>query len=150
MLVEFYKCQQTRRCPGKDGQRLRCGMATRTYPNRPLVLQDFTVIQWHHGCGMATIVQRDHSKAVSSLNLDKWSKSSRKLQSIRLEKPDERHKSLILTNAYMHPPPPPLPTCITGTRWQFLEEMEDKLGDTIMICCIFNGLSSLLDRHGTN
>ena len=121
-----------------------CLQETRTCPNRPLVLQGFTVIQRHEGRGMAIVVRSSHSKTVSLLNLDKWSTSSRELQGIRIEKPDERHKSLILINAYIHPF-----TCITGAGWDFLEQMEDKLGDTIMICGDFNARSSLWDQHGT-
>ena len=59
--------------------------------------------------------------------------------------PDERHNSLILINAYIHPS-----TCITGASWDFLEEMEDELGDTIMIFGDFNARSSLWDQHVTN
>ena len=122
-----------------------CLQETGTCPNRPLVLQGFTVIQRHEGRGMAIVVRSNLSKTVSLLNLDKWSTSSRKLQGIRIEKPDERHKSLILINAYIHPS-----TCITGAIWDFLEEMEDVLGDTIMIFGDFNARSSLWDQHVTN
>ena len=122
-----------------------CLQETRTCPNRPLVLQGFTVIQRHEGRGMAIVVRSNFSKTVSLLNLDKWSTSSRKLQGIRIEKPDERHKSLILISAYIHPP-----TCITRASWDFLEEMEDELGDTIMIFGDFNARSSLWDQHVTN
>ena len=94
---------------------------------------------------MAIVVRSDLSKTVSLLNLDRWSTSSRKLQGIRVEKPDERHKSLILANAYIHPS-----TYNAGASWDFLEEMEDKLGDTIIICSDFNARSSLWDQHGTN
>ena len=85
------------------------------------------------------------SSEQSSLNLDHWSRSSRKFQDIWIEKPDERHKFLIPINAYRHPS-----ICTTGASWDFLEEMEDKLGDTIMIFCDFNARSSLWDRYGTN
>ena len=122
-----------------------CLQETRTCPNRPLVLQGFAVIQRHEGRGVAIVVRSNLSKTVSLLNLDKWSTSSRKLQGIRIEKPDERHKSLILINAYIHPS-----TCITGASWDFLEEMEDELGDTIMIFGDFNARSSLWDQHVTN
>ena len=122
-----------------------CLQETRTCPNRPIVLLGFTVIQRHEGRGMAIVVRSNLSKTVSLLNLDKWSTSSRELQGIRIEKPDERHKSLILINAYIHPS-----TCITGASWDFLVEMEDQLGDTIMICGDFNARSSLWDQHGTN
>ena len=122
-----------------------CLQETRTCPNRPLVLQGFTVIQRHEGRGMAIVVRSNLSKTVSLLNLDKWSTSSRELQGIRIEKPDERHKSLILINAYIH-----TFTCITRASWDFLEQMEDELGDTIMIYGDFNARSSLQDQHGTN
>ena len=52
---------------------------------------------------MAIVFGNDLSKIVFSLDLDEWSTSSRELQGIRREKPDERHKSIILINAYMHP-----------------------------------------------
>ena len=122
-----------------------CLQETRTYPNRPLVLQGFTVIQRHESRGMAIVVRSSLSKTVSLLNLDRWSSSSRELQGIRIVKLDERHKSLILINAYIHPS-----TCIAGASWIFLEEMEDVLGDTIMICGDFNARSGLWDQHRTN
>ena len=122
-----------------------CLQETRTCPNRPLVLQGFTVTQRHEGRGVAIVVRSDHNKTVSLLNLERCPTSSRELQGIRIEKPDERHKSLILMDAYIHPS-----TCITGASWDFLEEMEDELGDTIMICGDFNARSSLWDQHGTN
>ena len=75
-----------------------CLHETRACLNRPLVLQGFTVIQRHRGRDKAIVVRSDLSKTVSSLKLDKWSTSSLELQGIRIEKPDERHKSLILIN----------------------------------------------------
>ena len=138
--MELCKCQQTRRCPGKDDLQ-----ETRTCPNQPLVLQGFTVIQRHEGRGMAIVVWSDHSKTVSLLNLDRRTTSSHEFQGVQIEKPDERHKSLILVNAYIHHS-----TCITGASWDFLEEMEDELGGMIMICGDFNARSSLWDQHGTN
>ena len=94
---------------------------------------------------MTIVVGSDLSKTVSPFTLDKWSTSSCESQGIRIEKPDERHKSLILINAYIHPS-----NCITGASWDFLGEMEDELGDTIMICGDFNARPSLWDQHGTN
>ena len=122
-----------------------CLQETRTCPNRSLVLQGFTVIRRHEGRGMAIVVRSNVSKTISLLNLDRWSTSSRELQGIRRESPDERHKSLILVNAYIHPS-----TCITGASWDFLEKMEDELGDTILICGDFTARSSLWYQHGTN
>ena len=94
---------------------------------------------WYgHGRGMAIVVRSDLSKTVSLLKLDRWFTSSSELRGVRTEKSDDIHKSLILINAYIHPS-----TCITGASWDFLEEMEDELGDTIMICGDFNERSSL-------
>ena len=78
-------------------------------------------------------------------DLDRWSTNSCELQGIWIEKPDERHKSLTLINAYIHSS-----TCITGVNWDFLEEMEDELGDAIMIYGDFNARSCLWDQHDTN
>ena len=122
-----------------------CLQETRTCPRWPLVLQNFTVIQGRQGRGMAMVVRSDLSKTVSILHLDKWYSGSRELQGIRIENPDERHKSLIVITAYIQPS-----TCTTGAIWDFLEEREDKLGDTIMICDGFNARSSLWDGHGIN
>ena len=82
---------------------------------------------------MAIVVRSDLCKAVSSPNLDKWYTSSHDLRGTRIEKPDERHKFLILSKAYTYPS-----TCTTGASWDFLEEIEDKLGGTLMICSDFN------------
>ena len=90
------------------------------------------------GRGMAIVVWSDLSKKVFSFNLHKWSTSTREVQGIRTEKPDERHKSLILINAHIHPS-----TCFTEASWDFLGEMEDELGDTIMVCRDFNAWSSV-------
>ena len=79
---------------------------------------------------MAIVVRSDLSKTVSLLNLDRWSTSSRKLRGIQTEKtPGERHKSLIFINANIHPS-----IHITGASWNYFEDMEDKLGSTILIC----------------
>ena len=97
-----------------------CPQETRTCPYWPLALQDFTIIQRHQDCGMAIVVCSDLSETVSSYNLHKCCTSSRELQGIRIEKPDET-KPLILINAYMHPS-----TCTTGASWDFLEETENE------------------------
>ena len=68
-----------------------------------------------------------------------------KTAGIRIEIPDERYKSLILINAYIHPS-----TCITWVSLDFLEGLKDELGDADMICGDFNARSSLSDLHGTN
>ena len=78
-------------------------------PNRPLVLQDFTVIQRHEGRGIAIVAWNNLSKTVS---LDKWSTTSRKWQGIRTEQPDERHKSLMHTSTL-----PPASQGRVGISW---------------------------------
>ena len=42
------------------------------------------------------------------------------------------------------------PTCTTGASWDFLEQNEDELGDTIILCSDFNTQSNLWDQCGTN
>ena len=69
--------------------------------------------------------------------------NSRELQGICLQKSDQRHKSLILINTYIHPS-----TASTCNRsWDFLEEIEDQLVDTIVMCGDFNATSS---KQGNN
>ena len=46
---------------------VECLKETRTCPNRPLVLQDFTITQRYQGRGKAIVVWSDLSKTVSSL-----------------------------------------------------------------------------------
>ena len=41
-------------------------------------------------------------------------------------------------------------TFLTCASWDFLDEVEDELGDTSMICKDFNARLSLWDQHGTN
>ena len=48
-----------------------CLQETRTRPNRPLVLQDFTVTQRHQGGVITTVVRRDLYKTISSFSLGK-------------------------------------------------------------------------------
>ena len=92
MLKELCKCQETRRCPGKDVYDfdVACLQETRTCSNRPLVLQSFTVIQRHQGRGMVIVLRSDLSKTVALLNLDRWCTSSRELQGIRIEKTNQQ------------------------------------------------------------
>ena len=87
------------------------------------------------------VVLNDLSKTVSSLSLDMWSTSSHELQGIRIEKPDERHKSLILINAYMHPS-----SCTTGASLEFPWRDGRRTGWHSH----FNTQSSLGDWHGAS
>ena len=135
MLSELFKCQQTRHCPGKDGLRLWCGMPSRNN-DMPKSASSAFRLQRHQGHGTVIVVQSDLSKTVSSLNLDNGCTSSHELQGIRIEKPNERYKSLIFINVYVHHS-----ICTAGASWDFLEQMGDELGDTIMICGDFNARS---------
>ena len=65
------------------------------------------------------------------------------LQGIRLEKPDQRHKKLVLVNTYIHQHPGNAPT-------NFLEQTADEPGDTIVMCGDFNARSSTCDQQGNN
>ena len=47
--------------------------------------QGFIAIQTHQDRCMAIVVRSDFSKTISVFNLDRWSKSSRELQGIRIE-----------------------------------------------------------------
>ena len=87
----------------------------------------------------------DKGLQCSEIDLDRWRTPERELLGIRLQKPDQRHKSLVLINAYIHPG-----THKTKASWEFLEEMEDQLGDTIMICGDLNARSRTWDTQGTN
>ena len=69
---------------------------------------------------MAIVVWGDFSKTVSFLHLDQRCTGPRELRSIRIEEQDERHKSLIFINAYIHPS-----IRTTGPSLEFLEGMED-------------------------
>ena len=75
---------------------------------------------------MTLAVRSDHSKTVSLLNLDRWSTSSRELQRIRIETPDETQ--IPGSHQCIHPP---YHVHHRG-KLDFLEEMEDELEDTIM------------------
>ena len=70
---------------------------------------------------MAIVVRSYLRKIVPLLNMNTWSTNSPEMQGILIEESDERHKSLILLNAYIHPS-----TSIARASWDFLEEMEDK------------------------
>ena len=98
-----------------------CLQETRACPNRPLVLQGFIVIHSYRRRRMAIVVRSDLRQIVPLLNMNTWSTSSPQPQGILIEEPDERHKSLILINACIHPS-----ACIARASWDFLEEMEDR------------------------
>ena len=94
---------------------------------------------------MAMIARKSLQTSISAIDLDKWCSSSRELMGIRLQKPDHRHKSLVLINAYIHPN-----THGLKESWEFLEEIEDEFGDTIVVCGDLNARSNIWDTQGTN
>ena len=66
--------------------------------------------------------------------------------SIRLQKSDKTQElDPDLYVAYTHPS-----TASTKGSWDFLEEIEDQLGDTIVMCGDFNARSSVWDQQGNN
>ena len=50
-----------------------------------------------------------------------------------IEKPDQRHKSLVRANTDIHPG-----TASTKASWDFLEHPEDEPRDTAVMCGDFN------------
>ena len=94
-------------------------------------------LRGHQDRGTSKVVRSDLSKTASSLNLYRWSTSARKLHDIRTRKKKKKWGTQIHDSHQ----------CI---HFNFLEEMEDKQGGTIMICGDFNALSRLWDRQGTN
>ena len=72
-----------------------CLQETRTRPEKPLELNDFIDIQKHEGRGMATVI---HKGLQNTVELYQRCNNSLELQGIRLEKSDQRHKSLVLVN----------------------------------------------------
>ena len=123
-----------------------CLQETRTRPGKVIEMKDFTVLHRHEGRGLAMIFPNKLPQtSVSVLDLEKWCNDDRELQGIRLQKPDERHKSIILINAYMHKD-----SLTSKEKWEFLDELEDKLGNTIILCGDLNARSSSWDAEGTN
>ena len=77
---------------------------------------------------------------MSTVDISQWCISSREVQGIRLEKPDQRHKSLVLVNTYIHPG-----AASIKASWDFLEQIEDDLEDTTVMYDDFNARSSMWD-----
>ena len=92
-----------------------CLQETRTRTEKPLELNDSLVVQKHDGRGMAIVIRKELQNTVSTVDLSQWCNNSRELQGIRLQKPEQRHKSLILINTYIHPS-----TASTKGSWEFL------------------------------
>ena len=122
-----------------------CLQETRTHPDRPIDIPGFIVKPRYEGRGLAIIARKSLENSMSSIDLDKWCNDSRELMGIRLEKPDHRHKSLVIINAYIHQK-----THGSKESWEFLEEIEDEFGDTIVVCGDFNARSKIWDTQGTN
>ena len=102
-----------------------CLQEARPCPNRPLVLQDFTVIQRHQGRGMAIVVPSNLGKTVSSLKSGSQAHvNCRAFESkIQIDKNTHSHQC-IHTPLHLH----------HRASWNFLVETEYELGDTILIC----------------
>ena len=104
-------------------------METRTRAVKPLELNDFMLIQKHEGRGSAIVNRKCLQNTVSTVDLSQCCNDSYELHGVRLEKPDQRHKSLVRVNTSIHPG-----TASTEVSWDFLEQTEDDFGDTIVMC----------------
>ena len=108
-------------------------------------MNDFLLIQKHEGCGKPIVIRKGLRNTVSTADASQWCNDSRELPGIRLEKPDQRHKSLVLVNRYIHPD-----TVSTKASLDFLEQLEDKLGDVIVMYGDFSARSGMWDQQGNN
>ena len=122
-----------------------CLQETRTRPAKEIELQDFLVIQRHEGRGTAMIIPKRLQSKVSTVDVEQWCNDACELQAVRFEKPDGRHKSVIIINAYIHPG-----TLTKKEKWEFLEEIEDTYGDCTVMCGDLNARSAMWDNQGTN
>ena len=122
-----------------------CLQETRTQPAKEIELDDFLVIQRHEGRGTAMIISKRLQSKVSKVDVEQWCNDACELQAVRIEKPDGRHKSVIVINAYIHPG-----TLNKKEKWEFLEEIEDTYGNCTVICGDLNARSAMWDNQGTN
>ena len=122
-----------------------CLQETRTRPEKPLDIPDHTIVQSHADRGIAIVFHNKLSSRISTIDLTKWCTSSTELLGIRVEKPDQRNASVVVINTYIHPS-----KCTNKADWGFLEEIEDELGDAIIMCGDFNARSQMWDSQGTN
>ena len=88
------------------------------------------LIQKHEGRGKPIVIRKGLRNTVDA---SQWCSDSRELPGIRLEKPEQRHKSLVLVNTYTHPG-----AASTKANLDFLEQLEDEPGDTVVMCSDFN------------
>ncbi|NQZ78185.1 MAG: endonuclease/exonuclease/phosphatase family protein, partial [Ekhidna sp.] len=122
-----------------------CLQETRSSKDKPINLDNFLVFQKHEGRGLAMILKGNLKNKVSMIDLEKWCSSTCELMGVRLERPDGNQKSLLLINAYVHPG-----AHTSKADWSFLEEIENELGDSTILCGDLNARSKIWDQQGTN
>ena len=137
--IREFSCQQVL----VSNERLACGFdvlclqETITRPENPLELNDFMVIQKHEGRGIAIVIRKGlHSRPKSVRGTARC--SSRKIR-------PKTQKSLVLVSTDIHPG-----TASTKTNWDFLEQIEDKTGDTTVTCSDLSARSGMCDQQGNN
>ena len=91
------------------------------------------LIQKHEGRGKPIVIRKGLRHTVSTVDASQWYSDSRELPGIRLEKPDQIHKCLVLVNTYIHPG-----AASTKANLDFLEQFEDEARDTVVMCSDFN------------
>ena len=101
------------------------------------------LIQKHEGRGKPIVIRKGLRHTVSTVDASQWCSDSRELPGIRLEKPDQIHKSLVLVNTYIHPG-----AASTKANLDFLEQFEDEAKDTVVMCSDFNARSGMWDQQG--
>ena len=123
-----------------------CLQETRTTDNKRIPeIPGFKHIQKHEGRGTAILYREELHKTTSKVNLNKWSNDHRELMGIRLQKPDQRHNNLVLINAYIHQK-----THHAAKDWDFIQDIENEFGDTVIICGDLNARANMWDDQGTN
>ena len=82
---------------------------------------------------MVIAICKGLQNTVFPVDISERCNSSWELQGICLEKPDQRLKNLVLVGTYIHPG-----TASTKPSWDFMAQIEDELGHTVVMCGYFN------------
>ena len=94
---------------------------------------------WRAGNGSCNL--QGPTNTVPTVDLGQWCRNSRELQVIHPEKPDQRHKSG--PSQYIHTPRHSIHQGELG----LLEQLQDELKDTTVMCGDFNARWSMLDKQ---
>ena len=91
---------------------------------------------------MAIVIRKGLQNTVSTVDISQWCNDSRELQGIRPEKSNQTHKTLVLVKN--------INQASTKTSWDFLEQIEDEIGDTTVMRCDFSARPRMWDQQGNN